>query len=205
MLRIFGFVLSILTIITSMLYSEGSHFPESLDRKLKELKIPLSQDVLVVSVSDQSMVHFKNKNGVYAFNISTALNGYGQEVMSYQTPLGLHKVSNKIGDGAEINTIFKARINTGRKWDSSNPGQYNEHLVLSRILWLEGIEHGLNRGRDTSGVLVDSKKRYIYIHGTNQEDLLGTPASMGCIRMGNRSVMSLFESIPVGTLVWIQK
>ncbi len=205
MLRAFGCVLSVFLMMTCMVWTQEMNFPKELKEKLNDLKIPPTKDVLVVSISDQKMVYFKNKIAFHIFDISTALNGYGQQVMSYQTPLGLHRVANKIGAGMDLNTIFKARMSTGHKWDKANRDQYTEDLVLTRILWLEGVEHGVNKGRDANGVLVDSKKRFIYIHGTNQEDLLGSPASMGCIRMGNKSVINLFDKVPVGTLVWIQK
>ena len=114
--------------------------------------------------------------------------------------LGMHEIKEKIGENAEINTIFISRINTMRKaeiyksiYDSSND------YVTSRILWLSGLEEGLNKG---SGI--DSYDRYIYIHGTHEEGLIGQKASDGCIRMFNKDVVYLFNIVSKGTKVYIK-
>jgi lipoprotein-anchoring transpeptidase ErfK/SrfK len=78
-------------------------------------------------------------------------------------------------------------------------------LITSRILWLEGLEPGFNSGVDAEGQVVDSYERYIYFHGTNHEDKIGTPVSKGCIRMLNTDVIELFDLVQVGDLVWIQE
>ena len=96
-------------------------------------------------------------------------------------------------------TIFRSRANTGKVAKIlTEPIDVEEDLVLTRILWLEGLEPGVNRGPG-----IDSKSRYIYIHGTNEEGLIGTPASHGCLRMKNDDVIDLFDRVPVGTEVWI--
>ena len=132
--------------------------------------------------------------------ISTAANGTGSEKGSDKTPLGLHKISEKIGDGAPLGAIFKARQNTGKQVEIlTAPGaDSKDDYVTSRIMWLEGLEPGVNKGGD-----VDSKERYIYIHGTGEEGKLGTPASHGCIRMKNADVINLFNRVDENTLVYI--
>lgn len=204
MWRILLSIMFLVLIPKGMIWSDSHTLPDQFEKKINELNIPRSSDVIVIHISNQKMIYFKDGKGLFAFDISTAINGPGQRERSNQTPLGLHRISNKIGGGAAIDTIFKGRVNTGRAWNRSDPDQNEGDLILSRILWLEGLEHGHNKGRDAKGALVDSKKRYIYIHGTNQEDLLGSPASLGCVRMSNASVIGLFNKVPVGTLVWIQ-
>lgn len=108
------------------------------------------------------------------YRISSASNGLGCEVGSHCTPTGLMRVAKKIGDGVEMGTVFRSRVATSEIWspECSNPlSETDEDLVLTRILWLEGLEpHNAN-----------TLERYIYLHGTNQEGLLGQPVSHGCI------------------------
>jgi hypothetical protein len=133
------------------------------------------------------------------YPVSTAANGPGEQVGSHCTPRGRHRVAEKFGEGAPLGTAFKSRQPTGEIWtpelDAENPGR---DWILTRILWLEGLEPGKNQGDG-----VDSHARYIYIHGTNEEHKLGTPASHGCIRMRNADVAELFKLVPVGTEVRI--
>lgn len=133
------------------------------------------------------------------YRISTAKNGLGEQSGSYCTPRGRHHIAEKIGAGQPLYTVFKARVPTGEIWSrelaAEKPGC---DWILTRILWLEGMEEGRNKG-DT----VDSHSRYIYIHGTDEEHLIGTPASHGCIRMRNADVLELFELVEVRTEVMI--
>lgn len=122
--------------------------------------------------------------------------GLGCEEGSFKTPLGRLRVSRKVGAGAECGTVFRGREPSGERWsdDPANPlNASSEDLVLTRLLWLEGCEeHNAN-----------TLARFIYLHGTNQEQLLGTPASHGCVRFSNRDIAELFELLPVGCLVEI--
>lgn len=136
------------------------------------------------------------------FSISTATIGINNQINSYGTPIGKHVVCEKIGHKAEIFTIFKARKNTGKICTILNQN-IDQDLILTRIIRLKGIEIGLNKGTDLSGTCVDSYRRKIYIHGTNREDLLGKPASNGCIRMNNKDIIELFNMIKVGDKVYI--
>ncbi len=112
----------------------------------------------------------------------------------------MHIVKKKYGANAKIGTIFKARANTGRiaKILTEVGKRSNADNVTTRILWLSGLEKGKNKGGN-----VDSYRRYIYIHGTDEEGRLGAPASHGCIRMNNQDVINFYQNIPVGTLVVI--
>jgi lipoprotein-anchoring transpeptidase ErfK/SrfK len=125
--------------------------------------------------------------------ISSSRFGIGQQSGSNKTPLGLHRVARKIGAGYPIGTVFSSRKAIGSTWQ----GMPNAKIA-HRILWLEGLEHGYNRGG-----AVDSYSRYIYIHGVGDETTIGRPASCGCIHMAASDLMPLFQRVGVGTLVWI--
>ena len=127
-----------------------------------------------------------------SFPVSTAKKGVGSEPDSHKTPLGWHRVCEKIGDGAAPGTQFVGRKPTGRVWQPTDPVE-KKNLVLTRILWLDGEEPS-NR---------TSKDRFIYIHGTNREDLIGTTASAGCVCLKNSDVIDLYSLVPVGTRVEI--
>ncbi|MDP1925674.1 MAG: L,D-transpeptidase [Thiobacillus sp.] len=133
------------------------------------------------------------------YAVSTAANGLGELTGSHCTPRGRHRIVEKIGADAPLGTAFKSRQPTGEIWtpelDVENPGR---DWILTRILWLEGLEPGKNQGGN-----VDSHDRFIYIHGTNEEQKLGMPASHGCIRMKNADVAELFKLVSVGTEVRI--
>ena len=148
---------------------------------------------LRVSVSAQRLDLIGDDGRVTrSFPISTAKKGTGSEPDSNKTPLGWHRVCEKIGDGAAPGTQFVGRKPTGRVWQPTDPVE-EKNLVLTRILWLDG-EGPSNR---------TSKDRYIYIHGTNREDLIGTPASAGCVCLKNSDVIDLYSLVPVGTRVEI--
>lgn len=133
------------------------------------------------------------------YPVSTAAKGAGEESGSFRTPRGRHRIAERIGAGMPIGTAFKARVPTGEIWtpelNAENPGR---DWILTRILWLEGLEPGKNQGGN-----VDTHDRYIYIHGTHEEHKIGTPASHGCIRMKNADVAELFDLVKVGTEVRI--
>ncbi len=133
------------------------------------------------------------------YPVSTAKNGLGERNGSYCTPRGRHRIAEKIGAGQPLNAVFKARVPTGEVWSrelaAKKPGC---DWILTRILWLDGLEEGKNKG----GTL-DSHSRYIYIHGTDEEHLIGTPASHGCIRMKNEDVVDLFNLVEEDTEVRI--
>ena len=168
--------------------------------KLKTLYPHLeSMDGVVISISQQRLLLLESGIPVRSYIVSTSRYGAGSEEGSYKTPIGQHRIRKKIGDDAEIGTIFKSRENTQEVAQIvQEPVFTDDDFVTSRIMWLDGQEMGLNKGEG-----IDSFQRYIYIHGTHEEGLLGQPASKGCIRMFNADVIELYEYLPEGTLVVI--
>jgi hypothetical protein len=128
------------------------------------------------------------------FRVSTSRFGIGQVENSNKTPLGLHRVARKIGGGCLIGTVFRSRRPIGLKWDG-----HPKASIVHRILWLEGLEPGYNRGGE-----VDTCRRYIYIHGFGDETTLGRPQSHGCVHLAARDLIPLYDAVPEGTLVWIR-
>ncbi len=155
----------------------------------------LNGNLLYIQVSSQRMVHVRGRRFVGEYLIATASNGLGSDNNSFRTPTGLHRVSKKYGDGVPMYGILKDRKFTGEIADPDFAG-VDKDWITSRILWLDGLEPGHNKGGQ-----IDSHKRYIYIHGTANERSIGTPSSRGCIRMRNADVIALYDQVPVGTLV----
>jgi L,D-transpeptidase YbiS len=149
-----------------------------------------------VSIERQEFALISHNQIVQRYRCSTALAGAGNNVDSGKTPLGWHTIGAKNGGDLPQGAVLKDRQWTGDIWKEGQDAQ--EDLILSRILWLEGTEGGCNRGGD-----VDTRSRYIYIHGTNQIDDLGRPASAGCVRMDPAEVIDLYERVEVGTPVLI--
>ncbi len=151
---------------------------------------------LWVSVARQQLVGIQAGRVLFQYPCSTAAAGSGNRLGSRRTPLGWHVIDERFGDGLPLGAVFKERRFTGRVYDPAKPT--SDDLVLTRIMWLRGLEQGINLG---SGI--DSHARFIYIHGTPEEDRLGTPASMGCVRLSNQHAADLYEQAPTGTLVLI--
>lgn len=135
------------------------------------------------------------------YAVSTARNGAGEIEGSECTPRGRHVIAGKIGAGAAENTVFVGRRPTGERYSpalrAAHPGR---DWILTRILWLAGLEPGRNQGDDR-----DTHRRYIYIHGAPDEVAMGTPGSRGCVRMRNRDLIELFDLVDVGTQVIIHQ
>jgi hypothetical protein len=173
-----------------------SSLPEEFFASLEAKKIAETGQILWVSVSEQRLRLFVHRLQTAEYPVSTAKNGVGCRVNSYQTPTGLLRIAQKIGAGEPVGMIFKERRPTVLHASRS---VLDADLILTRILWLEGLEPGVNQGGD-----VDTFSRYIYVHGTNQEELIGQPASHGCIRMRNADVLQLFDAVEVGSVVWVR-
>jgi len=157
---------------------------------------------LIVSISKQCLYVLKGCVVLARYYISTASKGSGNQQGSEQTPLGLHRISDKIGADAKFGSIFRARCNTGQiARILTVKGEYSDNdNITSRILWLDGLEQGKNKDGN-----IDTHNRYIYIHGTDEEWRLGTAVSHGCIRMANKDVIQLFNEIMVDSMVAIIK
>ncbi len=157
--------------------------------------------LLVVDISAQTLSWFDDGELRRQYPVSTSKYGIGSKAGSNKTPLGMHYIRRKIGADASSATIFRGRVDTGRiAAIEPRPIATGDDFVTSRIMWLQGLDEGKNTGAG-----VDSWSRYIYIHGTHEEGLIGQPASHGCIRMRNADVIELFASVPTKTLVWIQR
>jgi len=167
----------------------------SMYKKVRKFLIDPRELFLVVSIETQTLLVCANGAIVGRYNASSSRFGIGNRENSLKTPLGVHRIKQKIGAGAPAGRIFKDRIDTGIDWDQRS---IEDNLILTRILRLEGLEQGINKGAG-----VDSCERYIYIHGTNQEDLIGTPLSHGCVCLRNLDIIRLFEIVKEGTLVYI--
>ena len=186
-------------IIIILIFTTISSAKEKIITQVEDYVKINFNEVLFVSTKNQKLYHIKNKKIVCEYNISSSKYGLGNKNGSNKTPLGLHIIKEKHGDNVPINGKLIGRIfynqialiykdNTISKTDD----------ITSRILWLDGTEEGKNKGG-----LIDSYDRYIYIHGTSEEGKLGTPASHGCIRMGNKDIIDLYKKVKVGTLVLI--
>ena len=133
------------------------------------------------------------------YSISSSYYGTGSQENSLKTPLGRHEIYKKIGNDLPVNAILKGRVWSGAIADIiEEPLDTDFDHVTSRILWLDGLEIGKNKGKG-----IDSRDRYIYIHGTAEEGLIGKPASDGCIRMYNEDVIELFDLVDEKAQVWI--
>lgn len=156
---------------------------------------------LEVSIAKQQLSVIDKGRETKTYKVSTAKNGAGEQRGSECTPRGWHKVRAKIGEGYPLNTVFTGRRATGEIYNDELARCFPERdWILTRILWLGGLEPGRNRYKE-----VDTCWRYIYIHGAPDEAVTGKPASHGCIRMKNQDIMELFDLIPSGVKVFIHE
>jgi len=154
-----------------------------------------------IKISEQRLRLFNGNDLAKEYSISTAKNGPGEQMDSECTPRGEHIITEKFGDGCEVNTVLVARESTGELYHPQLREQFPDRdWILTRILWLTGTESGRNQGGD-----VDSHDRYIYIHGAPDDVKMGEPGSRGCIRMRNEDVIELFNQIEVDTKVLISE
>ncbi len=167
--------------------------------KLGNQSAPDDQRPLVLIDSNEQRLHLVSStaNASRSYAISTALNGMGNQNNSFMTPLGLHRICEKIGADEPSGMIFEARVATGRIAENLDNRERDE--ITSRILWLDGLEDGINRNGDC-----DTQARYIYIHGTTDERRIGEPVSAGCVRMTNADVIDFFDRVKVDDLVLIR-
>ena len=148
-----------------------------------------AQPKIYISVRKQRLTLKLGQKKVGAYPISTSRFGLGTEVGSMRTPTGRFRIAKKIGDGMPLGTVFKNR----RRVKATKKLMRDEDLVMTRILWLDGLDPGN----------ANTHERYIYIHGTNHEESLGEPASHGCIRMRSTDLLELYDLVDVDTPVAI--
>jgi len=155
---------------------------------------------ILIDLAAQTLVLLEGDQVRRRYRVSTARNGPGERQSSGCTPRGLHRIRIRIGAGCSEGTVFVGRRPTGEIYNPELAGRCPERdWVLTRILWLTGLESGRNRGG-----CVDTLRRYIYIHGCPDTEPMGVPCSHGCIRMRNRDLIELFDLVPTGTLVEIR-
>jgi lipoprotein-anchoring transpeptidase ErfK/SrfK len=144
-----------------------------------------------ISIRDQRLTLKEGETLVRTYPVSTSRFGIGAEEGSMKTPIGRFRVAGKIGDGLPSDTVFQSRV----PLKADDPLPPTEDLVMSRILWLDGLdEHNAN-----------TRDRFIYIHGTKHEDKIGNPASHGCVRMRNADVIELFDLVDEGASVVVEE
>lgn len=157
---------------------------------------------IIVNAGKQLLYCIDDEDNILTeYPVSTSKFGLGNQNGSFKTPLGKHCIKQKIGEGCPLNEVFVGRQPLGVLEELIEKEQdLPVDIITSRILWLEGQEPGLNKGEG-----IDSYLRYIYIHGTHEEDKIGEPASHGCVRMRNKDVVELFERVDEGCSVLIQE
>ena len=159
---------------------------------MNSIKINVAEQQLSLYDSDDQLLQ--------QYSVSTSKYGTGNQNGSEQTPLGLHRVKDKLGGAMPVNEVFIGRVPHGNLDECKERGvELPDDVIMSRILWLEGMEPGRNQGG-----YVDTYQRYIYIHGTNHEDKIGAPSSIGCIRMRNEDIVNLYRLVEVGSEVLIE-
>lgn len=176
----------------------ASFLSEYLNLKYKDKTF---EKYMYVSVKYQRLYLIVNDSTIRKYSISTAKKGIGCKANSNKTPSGLHTIKRKIGEDVPFGGILASRLYTGKTAKIlTDKTKADGDYVTSRIMWLQGEEPGLNKGRN-----MDSYNRYIYIHGTAEEGLIGEPASHGCVRMKNKDVIELFSLVDEGTPILILK
>ncbi len=159
----------------------------------------MSERLIRVSISEQRLTLLEEDGATKVYPVSTARNGPGERRGSGCTPRGWHRIRICVGAGLPLNTVFVGRRPTGEIYDSGLAVRHPERdWILTRILWLTGLESGRNRGGEC-----DTLRRFIYIHGCPDTAPMGVPLSHGCIRMRGRDLLALFERVAAGDRVFI--
>lgn len=173
---------------------------EQITKTCARLGIKPGERLLAVRISTATLQFFRKGELVKSYAISTSKRPPSNLKHSLGTPRGLHEIAERVGAGQPPGMVFKARVPTGRHFSemlTSEDGQ-NDNLITSRILWLRGLEPGVNQGGD-----VDTYERYVYIHGTNHDARIGEPLSSGCVLMRNLDIIELYEEVRAGDRVLI--
>ncbi len=158
---------------------------------------------ILIDISKQTLT-LSSAVTTRAYSVSTALNGVGEIEGSECTPRGRHVITEKIGGELPVNAVLRGRQPTGEIYDEALANAHPARdWILTRILWLTGLEEGVNAGQNANGINVDSHARYIYIHGTPDSEPMGVPKSHGCVRMRNQDIIDLFKHVDVGATVEI--
>jgi hypothetical protein len=172
---------------------------ERITKACARLGIKPTDRFLFVRISTATLQFFRAGVLVKSYAISTSKRPPSNVKHSLGTPCGLHEIAERIGAGQPPGMVFKARVSTGRHFSELPNASGEENLITSRILWLRGLEPGLNEGGE-----VDTYSRYIYVHGTNHEDRIGEAMSAGCVLMRNLDIAELYEQVRRGDQVLIE-
>lgn len=160
----------------------------------------MAERTIDVSIPEQRLRLLEGEQVLMDVLVSTAKNGPGERHGSECTPRGWHQIRAKIGQGCLENTVFKGRRPTGEIYSPELARTWPKRdWILTRILWLSGLEPGRNRLGE-----VDTMRRYVYIHGCPDEHEMGVPSSHGCVKMRNRELVRLFDEVEPGTRVLIR-
>lgn len=163
---------------------------EQVTKTCTRLGIKPAARIIFVRISTQTLQFFRQGKLVNAYGVSTSRRPPSNVRDSLGTPRGLHEIAERIGDGQPPGMVFKSRVPTGRHFSEFPDAGTNDNLITTRILWLRGLEPGVNAGGD-----VDTYSRYVYIHGTNHEDRLGERLSAGCVLMRNLEIIELYDQV----------
>ncbi len=173
---------------------------ELVNKTCAALGIKPADRFLLVRIATQTLQFFRRGQLVRAYVISTSAKPPSNLENSLGTPRGLHEIAERLGGEQPVGMVFKGRRPTGRHFSEHED---DGNLITSRILWLRGLQPGVNAGRAPDGAMVDTHDRYVYIHGTNREDRLGQPQSAGCVLMANLDIVGLHEEVRMGDHVLI--
>ena len=158
----------------------------------------LSDADILIDLANQRLYLPKHQK---QYCISTGKNGIGEAENSGKTPRGWHHIQQKIGHEHALRSVFIGRQFTGEIYSAELAEAFPERdWILTRILWLSGLEPGFNTGEGC-----DTFNRYIYIHGTPDSEPMGTPMSHGCVRMQNEDIAELFDLVPESALVYLSE
>jgi lipoprotein-anchoring transpeptidase ErfK/SrfK len=172
----------------------------SVEPMFEKLRTLVTVMRILIDLAAQRLELLEGERVLGRYSVSTARNGPGERQGSGCTPRGPHRVRIRIGDGCPERAVFVGRRPTGEIYDAELGRRHPERdWILTRILWLTGLEPGHNRGGR-----VDTLRRYIYIHGCPDTEPMGVPRSHGCIRMRNRDLIELFDFVTTRTLVEIR-
>src|SRR5476651_825896 len=171
---------------------------ELVTKTCARLGIKPAERILVVRLGAQTLQFFRASTLARAYAVSTSLLPPSNVKNSLGTPRGLHEIAERIGAGQPPGMVFKGRVSTGHHFRELSDEENRANLITTRILWLRGLEPGVNQGGD-----VDTHSRYIYLHGTNHEDKIGQPSSAGCVLLRNLDIIALYDEVRAGDQVWI--
>ncbi len=172
---------------------------ELFNKTCARLGIKPGERLLFVRIGTATMQFYRRGELVKSYVVSTSKRPPSNIKDSLGTPRGLHEIAERIGAGQPPGMVFKARVPTGRHYNEALDLEPTKtDLVTGRILWLRGLEPGVNRGGN-----VDTYERYVYLHGTNHEDRIGEPLSSGCVLLRNIEIVELYEQVRVGDHVLI--